>query len=171
MEKLEKLKRLREKTNMSVSECNKALLESNFDLQKACELLQNRMQFLAEKKKSRTAKSGVFGTYFHKGGALLGVVELLSETDFVAKNIKFKELAQDLAAQVLFSNDIKYVSESSIPDNEKSLYSEENLNKILLIRQPFYKDENLKIGLLLNNFSAMFGENIVIANFYKFEIK
>ncbi len=102
---------------------------------------------------------------------MLAVVELLSETDFVAKNTKFKELAQDLAVQVLFSSEIKYISEDFIPEQEKSLYIEADLNKILLLRQPFYKNENFTISSLINQHSATFGEKLQVANIYKFEIK
>jgi len=171
MEKIEKLKKLREDTNMSISECNKALLASNYDLESAYMILKKKMENISEKKSNRVTKSGIFGTYSHRGGALLGIVELLSETDFVSKTQEFKELAQDLAAQVLFSADIKYVSENNIPEFEKEFYTEEVLDKIIFMRQFFYKDNSLTVKTLLNEYSAKFGEKLEIANFYKFEIK
>ncbi len=170
MEKIEKLKYLREKTNRSVSDCNKALFESNFDIETAYNLLQEKAELLAKKKEDRMTKSGIFGTYTHKGGKLLAVVELLAETDFVAKNSNFKQLAQDLAAQVLFSSEVKYISKELVPEKEKELYNEKNLKDILLLNQPFYKDETITIKDLINRYSATFGEKLEIANFYRFEI-
>ena len=171
MEKFEKLKILREETNMSISECNKALLNSKNDLIIARDLLKKKMEEIGEKKSLKKTNFGVFGSYTHFSGTLLSILELHSETDFVAKNPEFKNLANELATQIIYSTNIKYISELNIPESEKFCYNEDILNEILFLRQPFYKDESISIKNLLNQYSAKFGEKIEIVAFYKFQIK
>lgn len=170
MEKIEKIKILREETSMSISECNKALLESKNDLELAKKILLKKMDEIGNTKLDKKTKSGVFGIYNHFAKALLCIIELHSETDFVSKTIEFKNLANDLAIQLLFSLDVKYISEDNIPENEKCYYNEDKLNNIILLRQPFYKDSNLLIKNLLNQASAKFGEKIEIKTFYRLSL-
>jgi elongation factor Ts len=185
LEKSKKLKNLREKTGMPINECNKALIEADFNLEYAEIILKEKAKVLGRSLLNKKKKSGIFGTYIHRGGTLLGIVELLCETDFVARTQEFKELAQDLAAQVLFSENIIYTSDESIsgvcyPEKsneffllpEYNIYErEEFLNKIVLLRQSFYKDSSLDIKSLLDVYSAKFREELEIADFHRFEIK
>ncbi len=170
MEKIEKIKILREETSMSISECNKALLESQNDLELAKKILLKKMDEIGNTKLDKKTKYGVFGIYNHFAKSLLCIIELHSETDFVSKTIEFKNLANDLAIQLLFSLDVKYISEDNIPENEKFYYNEDKLNNIILLRQPFYKDSNLSIKNLLNQASAKFGEKIEIKAFYRLSL-
>lgn len=166
MDKLEKLKQLRLETNLSLSDCQKALSKANFNLSDALLILQEKS---GQKRLNKNTKFGIFGTYSHNGGKMLGIVELQAETDFVAKNTLFKELANDLAAQILFSGQIEYISDDQIAEEKKEDYSEEELDNIVFLRQKFYKNNLITIKDLLAYNSSKFGENLQISKFFKFK--
>ena len=89
----EQIKKLRDKTGVSVMQCKKALEEAGGDLAQAEVILKKRSAEAAEKKAERTLKAGTIGTYIHEG--VIGAMVLLStETDFVSKNSEFVELAR-----------------------------------------------------------------------------
>ena len=169
-EKIEKIKQLRLQTSMSLIECQNALKEANYDIYLASTILKEKMEKIAKKKIERKTKTGTFGVYSHNNGTMLGIVELLSETDFVSKNSKFKDLAKDLATQVIFSNNVKYISEDHINQEDRKNIFEKDLEELILLKQPFYKDNSITIQDLLYQNSAKFGENIKIENFYRFII-
>lgn len=170
MQKLELIKELRIKTNLSISECKKALDITNYDIVEAYTLLQSHSALLASKKSNRVTKTGTFGIYTHNNSTILGIVELLSETDFVAKNEKFKELARDLAAQVVFSSQLRAISEEELLQDKTISYSTNEIESFVLLKQPFFKDDSITIKELLDKNSAIFGEKLEIANFYYYTI-
>lgn len=145
---IDNVKKLREKTSCSVMDCSKALNDAKGDMKKAEQLLIKEGAAKLEKKKDRETKSGIIETYCHN--AKIGVmVELLCETDFVAKNETFKELAHDLAMQVAAMD----------PKNVKEL-----------MKQNFIKDESKTITDLLNFAISKIGENIKISRFERIEL-
>ena len=190
---MEKIKQLREKTGAGVMDAKKALEESGGDMKKAEEIIAAKGIVKAEKKADREVKSGLVYGYTHQGR--VGVlVEVSCETDFVAKNPLFKELAHDLALQVAAMSPI-YVSPDNIPEEiinkEKEAHQselkdsnkpEKIINQIIegklqkwyqeicLIRQPFIKNPDQMIDDILKEYIAKIGENIKINRFVRFEI-
>jgi len=191
---LEQVKELRNLTGASIMDCRNALEEAKGDLNKAQEILKKKGAAIAEKKEARETKAGLIESYIHANGKIGVLIDLRCETDFVAKNPLFKELAHDLALQVAAMSPI-YVSEADIPEDllnkEKEAYLAEfkNSNKpekivnqiidgklqkwyqeVCLIHQPFIKDQDQKVGELIKEYIAKIGENIKIQRFIRFEI-
>ena len=146
---IEKVKKIREATGLSVKEISNALAESGENEIKALEILKSRGMQIAGKKSARETKEGVISAYVHGNGKIGVILELGSETDFVAKNEEFKKLAHELAMQVASMN----------PKDTDELLS-----------QPFIKDGSTTIAGLINQHMARLGENIKIINFMRFEI-
>ena len=142
------IQKLREDTGLGIIECKKAYEEAAGDIKKAKAILKERGFEKAAKKSERETKSGIIEAYAHSGriGVLL---ELLCETDFVAKNKEFRGLAHDLALQIA----------SMAPKDEKELLS-----------QPFIKDESITISELMKSIIAKTGENIKIKRFIRYEL-
>ncbi len=113
---LQQVQELREMTGAGMMDCKDALVETDGDVGKAVELLREKGLAGAAKKAGRIAAEGLVEAYIH-GGRLGAMVEVNSETDFVAKNEDFKEFARDVAMQVVASNP-KYVSREDVPEEE-----------------------------------------------------
>ncbi|MBI2058099.1 MAG: elongation factor Ts [Candidatus Yanofskybacteria bacterium] len=149
MSDIEKVKKIREATSLSVGEISKALAEAAGDESRALQILKERGVQIAGKKSSREIKEGIVECYIHGNRKIGAMVELGSETDFVAKNEEFKKLAHELAMQVA-SMDPK--------DSEE------------LLSQSFIKDPSMTIADLVNQSIARLGENIKIGKIARFEI-
>lgn len=108
------VKELRDKTAAGMMDCKKALTECDGDIEKAVEWLRKNGMSKAEKKASRSTSEGRIGVYIHHDGKQAAMVELLCETDFVAKNEKFLELLDCLCKQVV-AMDPKYITKEEIP--------------------------------------------------------
>jgi len=145
----EKIKQLREKTNLSIMECKRALEEADGDEGKALEILGKKGKEKALKKAGREAKQGLIESYIHSNAKMGVILELNCETDFVARNEDFKELAHDIAMHIAAFD----------PEDDKELLS-----------QPFLKDEQKTIQDLINDIVAKLGENIKIGKFSRLEI-
>jgi len=130
-------------------ECKEALENSEGDEAKALEILKKSGQKEALKKASREAKQGLIEAYIHNQGKIGAILELNCETDFVARNEQFKELAHDLAMHIAAMD----------PANSKEL-----------LNQPFIKDEQKTIEELITETIAKLGENIKIGKFVRLEI-
>lgn len=144
------IKKIREKTSASIADIKKALEDSKGDEIKAFEILKKRGLEIVEKKSERTAKEGIIDSYIHADGKIAAVVVLLCETDFVARNEEFKNLAHDLAMHIAAFN-------------PKDI---EELN-----RQEFLKKPSLKVKEAIGEAIAKFGENIVLNQFCYFSLK
>ncbi len=187
------VKELRQKTSAGMLDCKKALVETNGDMEKAAELLREKGLAKAAKKAGRIAAEGLVESYIH-GGRIGVIVEVNSETDFVAKNEEFKTFAKDVAMQVAASNP-QYVRREEVPqdaiDKEKEILRNQALNegkpeKIVdrmvegriekyfketcLLEQPFIKNPDITIQDLLNEKIAKIGENLNIRRFARFEV-
>jgi len=145
----EQIKKLRQKTNISIMECKKALEKTKGDEKKALKILEKSGQKKAMKKSDRETSQGLIEAYIHNNGKIGAILELSCETDFVVKNSQFKELAHDLVMHIAAMN----------PKNLKEL-----------LTQPFIKDEEKTIQDLLNETIAKLGENIKIRKFVRLEI-
>ncbi len=188
----EQVKELRDRTNAGIMDCKKVLVETDGNIDKAIELLRERGIAKAAKKAGRVAAEGLVEAYIHNGkyGAL---VEVNSETDFVANNEDFKNFVKDIAMHIAAVGP-KYVRREEVPEavveaeretlraqalNEGKPEAvvekmvEGRLNKffeeICLLDQKFVKDPDVTVGELLTNLIAKIGENIVIRRFARFE--
>ena len=111
------VKELRDKTSAGMMDCKKALQESNGNIDQAMESLKKKGLASANKKASRIASEGVIQSYIHMGGKLGVIVELNCETDFVARNPDFQELAKSVAMQIAASPTVQFISVKDIPQN------------------------------------------------------
>lgn len=184
---------LRAKTDLPMMEVKSALVEAGGDEAKAIEILKKKGLKKVQKKSDRETKSGLIETYTHDGK--IGVmVEVNSETDFVAKNDQFKEFVHDLALHIAATNP-KYLSKDDVPEDEvknemkdfvaqaeKEGKPEEIAKKIAegkmkkyyeevcLLEQIFIKDDKKTVSDLVTDLVAKIGENIQIARFVRFEL-
>lgn len=149
----DKIKELRNKTGMSVMQCKKALEKAGGDLDKAIGALREQGRVIATKKAQRDLNSGVVQAYIHAEGAIGAMIELLCETDFVAKNDEFKRLAYDIAMQV-----------AATDDNIVEGGAEK------LLEQPYIKDPDRTVGDLVQEAVQKFGERTEIGEIAKFAI-
>lgn len=143
------IKQLREKTGAGVIDCKKALEESNGDMQKAEELVLARGLAKAEKKADRETKEGYIAAYVHTTGKVAALVELLCETDFVARNEEFIKMSQQVAMQVVAMN----------PATVEEL-----------LQQEYLRDPKLTIEQLVKQLSGKIGEHFVINRFVRYEV-
>ena len=97
------VRELRERTGEGMMDCKKALVETNGDVEKAIDLLREKGLASAAKKSGRIAAEGIVDSYIH-GGRIGVLIEVNSETDFVAKNDEFKSFVRDMAMQVAAAN-------------------------------------------------------------------
>lgn len=194
MQDIQQIKRLREETCVSLSQCKKALEEGKGDLEKAKEILKKWGEDVAQKKSMRLTSSGIIGDYVHSNKKIGVLIELRCETDFVARNDAFQALAHEIAMHIAAFSPF-YVSEEEIDpaviEKEKEIYKEqfaktnkplEVLEKMLegklskfkesicLLSQPFVKDEKRKVRDVINETIAKLGENISVKKFIRFEI-
>ena len=187
------IKEVREKTGAGMMDCKKVLVETDGDIDKAIDLLREKGLASAEKKASRIASEGLVASYNHSGR--IGVlVEVNSETDFVAKTDEFKDFVKDIAMQVAASNP-EYLCEEDVPqeaiDKEKEVLIQQALNegkpqniaekmvegrmhkfyeRVCLLDQPFIKDPSITVNDLLKDKIAKIGENIKIRRFVRYEV-
>lgn len=146
---LKAIKKLRDATSASIADCRKALEEANGDEKKALEWLKKRAGEIAAKKADRETGQGIVEAYIHGAGKVGVLVELLCETDFVAKTDEFKGLAKEVAMQVAAMN----------PTDVE-----------VLLKQDYIRDGSLTIEQLVKNAIGKIGENITVKRFVRFEI-
>jgi elongation factor Ts len=187
------VKELRDKTSAGMMACKKALQESNGNLEEAIENLKKKGLASATKKASRIASEGVVQAYIHMGGKLGVLVELNCETDFVARNPEFQELARSVAMQIAASPSVQFVKMSEIPqaviDFEKETEFKKDdlgnkskdikekivegriqkrLKEMSLLDQAFIRDTNITVEELIKQNISILGENIQIRRFERF---
>jgi elongation factor Ts len=160
----ETIKELREKTGAGVIDCKKALDEAGGNMDRACEILIERGIASAEKKSDRAAEQGLIETYVHGGGKIGVLVEVNCETDFVARNEQFKELAHDIALQIAAMSP-EFVSKEDVPSGTKC-----DPITACLLQQPFIKDPSRTIQDIIAETIAKTGENIKVRRFTRFEL-
>lgn len=170
------VKALRDATNAPVMDCRRALAESAGDFEKAKKLVAERGQQIAAKKADKETSEGFIGHYIHQGGKLGVLVELACQTDFVAKNDLFQKLAHDLAVHICASRPL-YVNREDVPDAEVKAKAAELDGKIdkyyeevVLLEQPYVRDETKMIKELIDSAVGVLGENIRVRRFARFDI-
>jgi elongation factor Ts len=183
---------LREKTGAGMMDCKKALTEAGGDLAKAEEVLRKKGLSAAAKKSSRAATEGAVASYIHMGGKIGVLVEVNCETDFVARTEGFQLLVKDLAMQIAASAPL-YVRREDVPaaviqkemDIARAQAREQKkpdaivekiatgkvekyYGEVVLLEQPFVKDDKKKIQDVLTEAIAKIGENIQVRRFARY---
>lgn len=191
---MEQVKELREKTGAGIVEVKKALDEAGGDEAKAIEILKKKGVAKALKKSEREAKEGIVVSYIHSNNRVGTLVTLLSETDFVARNVDFQTLAHDIAMHVAAMKP-EYLRPEDVPvelvAKERVIWEEQVkaegkpaavAEKILagkevkfrselaLLTQPFVKNPEVTVGELLTESIHRIGENIQVGSFVRYEI-
>jgi elongation factor Ts len=188
------VKDLREKTGAGMMDCKKALQEADGDYEKAVEILRKKGVASAAKRAGRAVKEGRIEAYIHPGSKLGVLLEVNCETDFVANTPDFKTFTRDVAMQIAASAPLFIRREEvtqELIDKEMDIYREQArqqgkpekiLDKIAsgkldkfysetcLLEQPFVKDPDKTIQLLLNETIGKLGENIDIRRFSRFKV-
>jgi elongation factor Ts len=187
------VKELREITAAGMLDCKNALVENDGNMDAAIDYLRKKGLSKAAKKSDRIAAEGLVSSYIH-GGRIGVLIEVNSETDFVAKNEEFQAFVKDLAMQVAAQNP-KYIRPEDVPaevlEKEKEILKAQALNegkpeKIVdkmvegrikkyydencLICQTFIKNPDITIQDLLNEKIAKIGENLIIRRFTRYEV-
>lgn len=192
---MDMVKALRDETGVSIMQCKKALEDAGGDRDKALMALRKKSGDIAAKKSDRALGSGVIAAYIHANGSVGAMIELSCETDFVAKNPEFKQLAYDIAMHVAALNP-EYLRTEDIDETAKEkarAYFREEVDAMkgkpdeikqkalqgkldayfaekVLLTQPFVKDPNITIGDLVKSAIQKFGENTVIARFERYAV-
>jgi elongation factor Ts len=189
------VKELRDKTSAGMMDCKKALQEFDGDIQKATESLRQKGLASANKKSSRIASEGLIEAYIHMGGKLGVIVELNCETDFVARNPDFQELARNVAMQIAACPTVQFVALEDIPsafaEEEKQAEMrkddlgskpkeikekivegriQKRLKEMVLLDQLFIRDNSITMDELVKQSISKLGENIRIRRFHRFNL-
>ncbi|HHE45841.1 MAG TPA: elongation factor Ts [Candidatus Moranbacteria bacterium] len=191
---LEKIKKLREITGSGVVEIKKALEKAGGDEEQAMKILRKKGQEKAVKKAQRSTQEGVVVSYVHSNNRVGALVKLLCETDFVARNDEFKNLARDIAMHITAMNPLCLKPEEvdeKIVNEEKKIWEEqlkeekkpENLiseilkgkekkfrQELALLTQPFVKNPEQTVGELIAEKIGKIGENIQVGEFSRLEL-
>ena len=188
------VKKLREKTGVGLMDCKEALKHSSGDMEKAIEYLREKGLAKLQKRSGRVASEGVITSYIHAGSKVGVMVEVNSETDFVAKTDDFQDFAKDVAMQITAANPL-YINREDVPEEvkekEKALYRRQAIDsgkpekivdkiaegkmekfyqEVCLLDQSFIKNPDVTIKSLLESLVIKLGENIVIRRFARFQL-
>jgi elongation factor Ts len=143
------IKKLRDATSASIADVRRALDEAKGDEKKALAWLKKRASEIAAKKADRETGEGLIEAYIHGGGKVGVLVEVLCETDFVAKTDEFKKMTKEIAMQIAAMN----------PTDVDSL-----------LQQEYIRDSSQTIDQLVKGLIGKLGENITIKRFTRFEL-
>lgn len=188
------VKELRDRTGSGMMDCKAALAETDGNVEKAIDYLREKGLAKAAKKASRAASDGRIFHYVHTNFKVGALLELNSETDFVAKTDEFNTLGHEIAMHITAANPL-YLRPEDVPqediDREKAIYRQQlldegkpadRIDKILegkvnkffentcLLEQAYIRDTDKKIKDLIVDVIAKLGENIVLRRFSRFMI-
>jgi elongation factor Ts len=191
---IEDIKALRERTGCGIMDCKRALMQSGGDAEKAVEILRRQGLARAREIQRRETGDGAVSCYVHFGDKLGVMVEVACETDFVARNEVFRQLAEEAAMQVAALAP-QYISPEEIPDEEKKTqldaYRQEAVaegkpenvveriaegrlqkrnKEICLLEQPSIRDEKIPFKEVVAGTAARLGENVRIVRFVRFRV-
>lgn len=185
---------LRARTSAGMMDCKKALEEAGGDMDKAAEILRKKGIAKAEKRAGRTAAQGTIVSYIHHNGQVGVLLELNSETDFVARNEAFQQLARDIALHIASADPIgvtpediradvldreRRIAEEQVaaegkPENVRAKIVEGKLKKFVaertLTEQPYVKDDTKTVGQLIKEVSGKVGEAVHVRRFARFKV-
>ena len=185
---------LRARTGAGMMDCKRALEEANGDMDKAVEILRKKGIAKAEKRAGRVASQGLVVSYIHHNQQVGVLLELNSETDFVARNESFGQLAREIALHIASMDPIgvnpedvpaemlereRRIAEEQVaaegkPENIRAKIVEGKLKKFVaertLLEQPFVRNDKITVGELIKEASAKLGEAITVRRFARFQI-
>jgi elongation factor Ts len=187
------IKRLKELTGVGLTDAKAALVEANGDFDTALEAMRKKGMTKAEKRGEREARAGVVYSYVHDNR--IGVLaEVNCETDFVARNEKFTDLAKDLCMHIAASSP-EFVSETDVPADAREKLAADFTEKVkaegkpdnivpnivegmlkkyyaerCLLSQPFVKNPDVTVGDIVKEANAQLGENIVVRRFSRLQL-
>jgi elongation factor Ts len=189
------VKALRERTGAGMMDCKKALTEAHGDVEKAIEILRVKQGKKIQDLGERAATEGTVQSYVHPGSKVGVLIEVDSNTDFVAKNDDFISFAREVAMQIAASPTVAYVSREDVPEElreaESRIYEQEAQDKpenvrerivsgkldswlstIVLLEQEMHnpKFEGKTVQQLRDELTASTGENVVIRRFVRFAV-
>lgn len=186
---IDKIQKLRQLTGAGVLDCKKALEEVNFNIEQAVEVLRKAGVKVAQAKQDRPASEGFIGSYVHTNGKVASLVELKCETDFVARNQEFKDLARDLAMQITamspqyaspedvhreIKDKEKEIARASLklegkPDQVIEKILQGKLNKfyeeVCLLKQKFIREDKKTVEEIITAKIQKLGEKIEVGRF------
>jgi elongation factor Ts len=188
----ELVKELRSTTGAGILDCKNALEEAGGDMDKAIEVLKKRNQAVAVKKMSREAKEGKIGSYIHGDGRIGVLVEINSESDFVAMSEAFQTFVKEICLQIAAMSP-QYVDRSQIPaevlDKQREIFLaqmegikkppevmakivEGKLTKwfseVCLLDQPYIREDSRPVREILQDVIGRCGENIRVRRFARY---
>ena len=194
MSQLELIKKLRAATGAGMMDVKKALEEADWDADKAIQILREKGAVKAAKKADREASEGIITDYIHHNKRVGVLLELNCETDFVARTEDFQRLGKDIAMHIAMAAP-RYVSVDEVPaeelEKEKEIYRQAALNEgkpekiaekiaegrikkylqeVVLLEQPFVKDDKITVAELIQQAIGKIGENIRVRRFCRFEL-
>ncbi|WP_456414097.1 translation elongation factor Ts [Oceanithermus profundus] len=194
MSQLELIKKLRAATGAGMMDVKKALEEADWDADKAIQILREKGAVKAAKKADREASEGIVTDYIHHNKRVGVLLELNCETDFVARTDDFQQLGKDIAMHIAMAAP-KYVNVDEVPaeelEKEKEIYRQAALNEgkpeniaekiaegrikkylqeVVLLEQPFVKDDKITVAELIQQAIGKIGENIKVRRFCRFEL-
>lgn len=146
---MDDIKKLREATSARIMDCKKALEEANGDFEKAVKIVEEKGLARAEKNSDRETKEGYIASYVHNTGKVASLVEIVCETDFVAKNEEFTSMVSDIAMHVTAMN----------PANVEEL-----------LEQEFVRDASTTIAMMIKALSGKIGEKMELRRFVRYEV-
>ena len=185
---------LRQRTGAGMMECKRALEEAGGDMERAIDILRKKGAAKAEKRVGKEAREGLVGTYIHHDGKLGVLVEVNCETDFVARNPEFQQLARHIAEHIAAAAPVA-IDKDAVPadriERERRLFEEQvkesgkpahlidrivsgkiesYYKDVALLHQAWVRDDKQTIGDLITAFSAKVGERIVVRRFTRFKV-
>jgi elongation factor Ts len=188
------VKELREMTGAGMMDCKRALVQADGDIPKAISILREQGHSKAAQKAARVASEGLIYSYIHPGDKLGVLVEVNCETDFVARTDDFRSLTKDIAMQIAAANPLvveRGQLDAAIIEKESEIYKTQAINEgkpekildkivqgrlekffqeVVLLEQPFIKDQDITIKDLLTSAIAKLGENIVVKRFTRYRL-
>ena len=185
---------LRERTNVGMLDCKKALEEANGDIEKAIIILREKGIAKAAKRADKEAKEGQIYSFIHQGNKLGVLLEINCETDFVARTEDFTKLAKEFAMQIAATNPVG-ISKEDVPQDKieqeleiakKQLLAEgkpaqiiekiipgkleKYYSEVCLLEQASVKDPSVKMKDILNEYKLKTGENLIVKRFIRFQL-
>jgi elongation factor Ts len=185
---------LRARTSAGMMDCKRALEEAGGDMDRASEILRKKGIAKAEKRAGRTASQGLVVSYIHHNAQVGVLVELNCETDFVARNEAFGQLARDIALHIASADPIgvsaedvpaelvererriaeEQVAAENKPEAVRAKIVEGKIKKFIaertLLEQPYVRDDKKTVGQLVKEASARLGEAITVRRFARFQV-
>ena len=190
----EMVKELRVKTGTGIMDCKRALQETSGDFEKAVDLLRQKGVSTTRKRSSKAASEGQIAAYIHGDGKIGVLVEVNSETDFVARTEGFRSFVREIAMQIAAANPL-YIKREDVPqevlEREISIFRAQSLEQgkpekvverivegkvkkyfqeVCLMEQSYIRDDKKTVQDLLNELISSLGENINIRRFCRYQL-